>query len=310
MIREIVGVDVASKELVAYREDGAWVTVPNQKREISGFLKDLPKGAIVALEATGGYGHLLAELACKKGFTVYMLQPGKVKHFCNSSPSRGKTDKLDARDIAEYVRTFETRLHPYTLLPKFEARLRKLCRTKEALADKLASLRLQLRSLGDKPQEIKKTLAGLEKRVVGLNADINTMLASAEDAKVLFKIPGVKANLIGAVLPALRTIKFKNKYALDSYAGIDLKPNESGKFKGKRRISHQGDPHLRRAVYMAGFAGTTSKVWKPYYQELIKQKKLAPIAAINALGRKILHTVFGVFRSQTEFELLTLDIKT
>ena len=158
MIREIVGVDVASKELVAYREDGAWVTVPNQKRDIGALLKDLPKGAIVALEATGGYGHLLAELACKKGFTVY--------------------------------------------------------------------------------------------------------------------------------------------------------PNESGKFKGKRRISHQGDPHLRRAVYMAGLAGTVSKVWKPYYQELIKQKKLAPIAAINALGRKILHTVFGVFRSQTEFELLTLDIKT
>lgn len=295
------GIDIASKKHVAYNDRDEWVELANNKTGIGEFLGGIPEGSTIALESTGGYGLLLAEMACQAGFTVFMLIPGRVRHFCLSSPSRGKTDKIDAQDIADYARTFARRLKPYQPLPVFERKLRTLVRKKEALTDKLASIRMQLRSLGDTPAQIKQTLKGLTDRVEKLSVEIQAMLDSADDAKVLFGISCVKSNLVAAVLPALRTIPFKNKYSLDSYAGIDLKPNESGKFKGKRHISHEGDAHIRRAVYMAGFSAIHSKAWKPYYQALREDKKLLPVQAINAMGRKILHVVFGVYKAQQEF---------
>ena len=301
MIEDIYGVDVASKELVTHNGQVGFGKLGNNRKAIGGFLKGVPKDTVIALEATGGYGHLLAEMAYKRGHVVYMLQPGKVKDYCKSSPNRGKSDKNDAQDIASYVLAFQGRLHPYKPMPAFESKLRSLYRKREGIIDHITSLRKQLRALGDSPKEVERTLAKLVARVKDLAQKIEDMLEQAPDAKVLFKIPAVKTNLIAAALPALRTIAFKNKYGLDSYAGIDLKMNESGKFKGRRYISHEGDAHLRRAVYMAGFAGISCKVWNPYYRMLIKEKKLKPVQAINALGRKILHTVYGVYKSQKEF---------
>jgi len=230
-----------------------------------------------------------------------MLQPSRVKDYCKSSPSRGKSDPNDARDIASYLAAFKDRLHPWNPMPAFEDKLRKLYRKREGLADHLASLRKLLHALGDTPFQVNQTLKKLDERVAKLTEQIQAMLEQVEDTKFLASIPAVKTNLIAACLPALRTIPFKDKYAFDSYAGIDLKMNESGKFKGRRHMSHQGDPHIRRAVFMSGLTGTTCKVWKPYYDMLLKEKKLAKVEAITVLGRKILHTVFGVYQTKTMF---------
>lgn len=255
------GIDMASKSFVAHNLDKGLTDWQNQAGSIRKFLKGLPAGATIALESTGGYGKLLAEMACEAGFTVYMVQPAKIKRFREAGPDKGKSDKIDAMAISHYIETYHQRLHPYSPLPTFEARLRRLARTRDGIVRKLASLRKQLASLGDSPQAIKRTVAGLAQRVDELTKEIEGMLAEAPDAKLLATIPGVKTCMISAVLPILRTIPFKDKYALDSFAGMDLRVNESGKFKGKRRMSKQGDKHLRRAAFMAALAGTRSKAW-------------------------------------------------
>jgi transposase len=297
------GIDIASKSFVSFNEDQGFTTWENATQSVNLFLKRLPQGAMLAIESTGGYSKLLANRAYEAGFTVYIVQPAKVKRFREGAPDvRGKSDRIDARAIYDYVLFYKKRLHAYQPLPKFEAQLRRLARIRDALSRKLASLRTQLRGLGDSPKEIEATLAGLRRRVEVLTKQTQDLIASAADAKVLSTIPCVKTALIAAVLPALRTIPFKSKYSLDNYAGIDLKPNESGKFKGRNRMSKEGDRHLRRAVFMAGLSGTRAKVWKPYYDKLVNEKKLEKVEAINVLGRKILHTAFGVYRSQARFQ--------
>ena len=52
---------------------------------------------------------------------------------------------------------------------------------------------------------------------------------------------------------------------------------------------------------MSAMSGIRSKAWRDYYKMLTQEKKLKPVQAINALARKILHTVFGVYRSQKAF---------
>lgn len=298
----LFGCDIASEKFDCFNEDADSSVWSNDKVSIRSFLKSLPVGAIVCMESTGSYGKLLAEAAVAKGFTVYIVSPAKVKRFRESSPSNGKTDKIDARAIHDYVHTYQKRLHPYTPLPKFEAELQKLSRTRDGLVRKATSIRLQLRSLGDSPKEIERTLKGLKDRIERLNKRLAELLATAEDARVLSSITSVKNVVIAAVLPALRTRQFKNKYSLDSFAGMNLKPNESGHFKGKRRISKEGDKHIRKVLYMAALGGTNTKAWGPYYRSLVNDKKLKKIQAINALARKILHTIYGVYRTQTKFK--------
>jgi transposase len=299
---KFVGVDVCKAKLDTFSGDRGWAVVQNEGKAIKCFLKTVPKGSIIALESTGGYGKLLADLAVKAGFTVYLVQPAKVKKFRASSPVRGKTDKIDAEAVHDYLEVHQTKLHPYQQLPALEARLQKLARTRSAIVKKAASLRMQLASLGDNPQSIKNTLAALTKRIDGLNEEIAQILESTEDAKVLLTIPAVKAGFISSLLPALRTIEFESKYSLDSYVGIDLLPDESGKTVRKRRMSKQGDKYARHAVFMAGLSGTTCKVWRPYYESLLNDKKLKKIEAVNVLGRKILHTAYGVYKTQTVFK--------
>lgn len=297
----IYGIDIASEAFVVYNEDRGCFDCVNKMKPIAAFLKTIPEGAIIALEATGGYGKLLADTAVEKGFTVYMLQPVRIKRFRQAGPERSKNDKADALEIHEYVAAFGRRLHPYQPLPEFEAKLRKLTRVRDGLVSKISSIRLLLGSLGEDRKSVDKLLSGLVRKAEELMDEIEGMISKAEDAKVLTSITGVGPCTIAALLPILRTIPFKGKYSLDKFVGMDLVMNESGKFKGKRRISKQGDKRVRKALYMAAMSAATSKVWKPYYEWMIETKKLKKIPALVALARKILHTIYGVYRTQKAF---------
>jgi transposase len=297
----IYGIDIASEEFVVYNEDRGCFDCENKKKPISAFLKTLPEGAIIALEATGGYGKLLADTAVEKGFTVYMLQPVRIKRFREAGPERNKSDKIDAMEIHEYVGVFRKRLHPYQPLPEFEAKLRKLSRVRDGIVAKTASIRLLLKCLEESPKAIEKMLWGLEAKARELLSEIESMIAQAEDAKVLSGIVSVGPCTIASLLPILRTVPFKGKYSLDKFVGMDMVMRESGKLRGKRRLSKQGDKRVRKALYMAAMSAASSKAWKPYYEWLLKTKNLAKIAALVALARKILHTIYGVYRTQKAF---------
>lgn len=297
----VFGIDIASDEFVAYNEGSGFATCANQRRAIQAFLNKLPEGAVLAVEATGGYGKLLADLAVERGFTVYMLQPVRVKRFRQAGPERSKSDKIDAKEIHGYVKTFREKLHPYRPLPEFEARLRRLHRVRDGLMGKIAAMRTLLRSLGENPKAVEEILASVVAKTNALMEEIESMLATAQDAKVLRGIVGVGPCTAAALLPILRTVPFKGKYSLDKYVGLDLVVNESGKFRGRRRISKQGDKRIRKALYLAAMAAASSKTWKPYYLWLIEVKKLQKIAALVALARKILHTIYGVYRTQRAF---------
>jgi transposase len=295
------GVDMAKDNFVSFGELAGFQTCKNQKAAIAGYLKGLPPGAVIAVESTGGYHLMLAEMATRKGFSVYVVQPGKVKSYRQSSPHRGKSDNIDAKVILGYIQAHQKELHPFLVMAPFESKLRKLSRTRDALVRKHASLVQQLRSLGDSPAVIKSTLSQLARRIEKLTVEVDAMIASAEDAQVLLKISCVKNRAVSAVLPALRTIPFKDKYGLDAYFGMDLKVNESGKSKGRRRMSKEGDKYARHVLYMCAMTAVRSKAWKDVYDDYRNVKKLTKVQALNALARKILHTIYGVYKSQTEF---------
>src|SRR5436190_5132481 len=105
---QCIGVDIASKEVAATAADGATLDTPvtvfaNTDKAIVRWLKTLPAGCRIGMEATGRYHQRLAELAWRAGHVVYVFNPAKVADYLRSLRSRCKNDVVDARGIARYV---------------------------------------------------------------------------------------------------------------------------------------------------------------------------------------------------------------
>lgn len=90
---------------------------------LSGWLgKHGVTAAQVCMEATGVYWEAVAEYLAGRGMTVSVVNPSQIKAFGASRMVRTKTDKVDAKLIAEFC--FERRPEPWQAPTASEQALR------------------------------------------------------------------------------------------------------------------------------------------------------------------------------------------
>lgn len=301
-----IGTDVAKRELAVFDGEKSF-TVANSQAGVRRLLKGLEAPAAVALEATGGYGLLLAEAAFEAGHEVFVLSPLQVSAYRKALGRRAKTDPEDARLLRDMLVAQRESLRPFKPVAEPYRTLLRLARVRTALVDKAASIRLCLTDVGEDPE---LALSGILEAVAGLEERIDAVLAREPDAALLATVPGVARATVAAVLPALATKGFRSKDAFVAYCGLDLKVADSGAKKGRRRISKNGDPHMRRALYMAAMAASRTKDWNPLYLRF--KERLTGVAALNALARAVARTLYGVHKTRTAFDpqLCRLDNRT
>ena len=138
-----IGVDVAKASLCIARGDQL-LDLPNRKRNLSRWLATLPAGCAIALEATGAYHQLLADLAFAAGHIVYVLNPKQIKHYRTATATRAKTDSCDARLLARYLEREHAQLHPYQPLSQPTRRLCALLRRRAVIVKGKTQVRLSL----------------------------------------------------------------------------------------------------------------------------------------------------------------------
>jgi len=63
--------------------------------------------ALVVMEATGGYETQLGIALLAKGLPVKVVNPRRIRDFARATGQLAKTDKIDARIIAQYGSIFE-----------------------------------------------------------------------------------------------------------------------------------------------------------------------------------------------------------
>ena len=100
-IARCVGIDVAMDKLdVHIQPAGVAFAVPNTAAGVWQLIGRIKPGAVIALEASGGYERIAAEGLAGAGFTVYCLHPADVRAFARMTGRRAKTDRIDAALIA------------------------------------------------------------------------------------------------------------------------------------------------------------------------------------------------------------------
>lgn len=220
--------------------DGKLVRIDNTRNAIRSFVKGVPAGSVMAMESTNKYHLAMADLCHAGGVVVYVVNPRMTHHYREALNLRGHTDELDARTICSYIKHHHAALRAYVPKSDDQRRLQSLIRRRS----KLTAVRVQLQqSIGD-IRELKSDLDAVVKRIDKMIAQIDVMidkhLEGNEGRERLATIKGV-GRVVSAVLVAdLDAGQFTSADAFVAFYGIDPAPNDSGKSKGKRKISKKG----------------------------------------------------------------------
>ena len=297
---EFFGVDIAQDEFEVQGPKGI-VTVKNDRRAIKDWVKTTTKGAVIALESTGGYGMALAEIAHQCARTVYVIAPRQIAAHRRSLGRRAKTDKMDARLIRDFIQSNHEKLHPFEPWAEPWKSLRDTVRLRTRLARDRARIALRMRSFVKSPKEVAAVTRGIQKYIRELDKNIQSQLAQVPESSAVSSPKGIGPLTAAASIAALKQVPFKDKDAFVAYMGLDLIVSDSGKHKSKRGISSWGDVTLRNLYYLAGKSAACRPEWQPYVQQL-QARGMKPIQVHCALARKLARIVFALYHSGDQFE--------
>ena len=102
-----IGIDVSKDKVDIFStETSSHFTVKNTKKAIrEAFFKGFDREkTLVILENTGGYEKVCIETLTTIGFKIHRANNNKVKNFIRYSGVKAKTDKCDAKSLADYGR--------------------------------------------------------------------------------------------------------------------------------------------------------------------------------------------------------------
>lgn len=252
------------------------------------------------MEATGRYYERVARFGYDRGIRSVVVNPGKAKKYLEFVSYRGKTDKMDALALARMAEQEGENLRAYKPVPEAVAQARDIMVRRRALVEARVSLEQVAGAAGDPQGHLTDIIRGMKATQEELERELAKALKGYEGYKLLLTIPGIGPLSAAILVCTLERGEFLTSDSLVAFAGLDPRANDSGKRKGKRMLSHQGDAQLRTILYMAARAGARLPVWKPYYVSQM-QKGLPTTAATVILARKLLRVAWSVYRQKAPF---------
>lgn len=302
-----VGVDVSKARLdVAVSRTGQHLRVERTLGGLAELVEQLgeDKDVHIGVEATGGYEQLALHAFADAGFTVYLLQPLRVRRFAEAKGQRAKTDPIDARVIAEFVQVMSPR--PWQPPTDAQRKLRSLLQRRRQLvetqvAEKQRKAMLdpgaELRSVDRALIFLKKELARIDKAIV---KHIEGGPLEVNEAR-LRTAPGVGPVLASTLLAELPELGKANRRQLAALAGVAPMNNDSGGTE-RRRSTYAGRGALRAVLYMATVACTQhNPVIRAHYAQL-KARGKPPKVALVACMRKLLTMLNAMLRDGVDWQ--------
>lgn len=232
--------------------------------------RDVADKLNVVIEATGVYHERFALGLQQAGFRVSVVLPNKAKKYMESLGIKTKTDQIDAKGLARMG--CEQKLEQWTPLSSFYQKLRTYTRLHEDVQQKKTDTTNQLHALRHSAVQVKEVIAILENLVCVFDKELTKIKrlieqhvdSNAEVKKRIENICSVKGLALLSVATVVAETNgfelFGNIPQLISYAGYDVVQDQSGKRKGKTKISKKGNSHIRRILHMPALNMITYQV--------------------------------------------------
>ncbi|WP_036151154.1 IS110 family RNA-guided transposase [Maribacter forsetii] len=273
---------------------------------------DLDVELLVVMEATGVYHQGIAHFLYEQGYSVCVMQSGRVKRYAQSLDQRSKTDALDSRMLSMLGLERNIRLwHP----PSEELQeLKGLSRERSSL---LNDRTMETNRQGAIASSVHNNARALKRHKIRLKL-LNTQIAAVEEDMQLLisknevlkrkldyltSIPGI--SFISAATVIGETLGFEsivNAKQLASYAGYDVVLRESGNFKGKTRISKKGNSHIRAVLHMPSMTCVRCNPTLKQFYNRLKPNKAKPLVALVAVQRKLLILMYTLWKNEENYD--------
>tara|TARA_R100001015_G_C4598478_1_gene153562 strand:- start:30 stop:1019 length:990 start_codon:yes stop_codon:yes gene_type:complete len=324
MKRVFVGVDISKAWFDFY-----YRTSDDQKSLKSERLDNNPKGISalirqllkrfkkediwICFEHTGNYGLLLASMLQSEEITYSVVPAMEVKKSLGIT--RGKSDEIDAKRLAEYAFTFKHKIKPSELPAEELMQVKNLLSYRAQLVKMKTQLTNSLKSYQTASnvinldficKDLKKKIDGLDKDIKKLDQSIEMLIATDESLKKNYQlIKSVKG--IGLVLAACMIVHTNNFSSFDDprkfncYTGLAPFQNSSGIKNGKTRTSHYRHKYLKTLLFSGANSAAIHDPQLRHYYTRKKEEGKAHQTIINAVACKLVYRAFATIKRQSPY---------
>lgn len=307
-IRSVVGIDVASKELVvACSGTNLHLNCSNDPEGFQQLWDQLQKlePAQVVLEATGGYEKRLVRFLQSQGVEVAVVNPRQVRDYAKSLGRLEKTDRIDAEVIAEFgvaTRPQNTLIlsENQQIQEELVARRRQLIELQTGERNRLhQAMRPEIR------RSIEQVLETISQQIKDIEAQLSKLVAQCPESIrktiIMESVPGVGKTTSQTLLAEVPELGQLNRREVAKLIGLAPLNQDSGKLRGKRRIG-KGRAAPRNALYMATFSARQhNPVIRSYYQRLISNGKEYKVAMVASM-RKLVTMLNTMIKNDTPWQ--------
>jgi transposase len=304
--QNILGVDVAKDWIdICDLASGRIRRIGTKPRTLKAFAARLPKGSLVVFEASGGYERSLMDALEAADAAYVRVNPRQAREFARATGRLAKTDKVDARVLAEMGRALE--LAPTPPVDPARRRLAELIARRDDLVRAITAETNRLHQARDAfvKRDIQGHLAVLKRRRLALETEIAGHKRQHEDLDAMDRrlrtAPGVGPVIAATLIASLPELGKIDRRAVASLAGLAPHACDSGHKRGKRQV-WGGRAEIRRALYLAAFiASRCDPQLKIFRQRLLAAGKPIKLVLI-AIARKLLVTLNAMIRDQRDYQ--------
>jgi transposase len=313
MIDGYLGIDVSKEKLDVHLLAGGksygalFANKAESSVKLQRWVQTRVKGPVHAcLESTGPYSYGPGVSLLDWCEVVSVENPRRIKNFGIALGVLTKTDKVDARIIAEYCKRMTPK--PWRLM---SAQARELLLLVRRLSDMETLVSMESNRLEDPhlPERVKgsillslEDLRGHRKRVRDLiKANLAPQDKLKEQIRTIALLPGMgEVSAVRYLAVFGGPENYDRAEAVPAYCGVYPVLNQSGKFKGRSTMSKCGEPLVRGMFHMGALAASRHDPLMKEFRQRLEARGLNPMAAIGACKRKLLMQCYGVLKALEE----------
>jgi transposase len=315
----VAGIDVSAKKLDVACLSGENKPIFAQFEQSSAghdklvaYLKKRRVEAIV-MEATGIYYLDAAMALSRAGLPVTVINPRSAHHFAKAVLEHSKTDRIDARLLADYARRMDlTPWQPpredWLTLRDISRRINQLTGMRTAEKNRLHALKAQRHTSRTLIEEVAAHIELMEASIQRLTTaaleliERDTELTQYRSCVTAAK--GIADASSVALIGELCLLPLELRSAqVSRQAGLDVRQAESGSSVDKPgRLSKAGNAYLRAALYMPALSLVRHDPRaKAHYEALIGRGK-KKMQALCAIQRKMLTGLWASMKAGQPFD--------
>src|SRR5688572_11876181 len=322
MKKEIIGIDVSKLTIDVWlhlaRAHKCFKNGPSGFLSMLKWVQKLSKSELSDLsfcfEHTGLYSYALRQFLHDKNVCYFIVSGLMVKRTLGLT--RGKSDRVDASNLARFAFLHKEELKPYVMPSKDILRLKELLSFRNKLVRQCAGHktfikeRRQILKVDDQDAQILVThsiIELLKDKIKLIENELISIYKKSEQLNQTFQkivsIKGVGLIVATAVITATNNFTSFNTWRqFACYAGIAPFEHKSGSsIRGKTRISQLGNRYLKTILSQsAATAIQFNAELKTYYKRRIEQGK-NKMSTLNIIRNKIVSRIFAVARRNSPY---------